>query len=162
MQVDSSCFTANSNSIYYSLVICTVNLDSSKLLHSRLGHVLFPILQQISEISSHVKSSSFVPCDVCHFVKQSRSVFPISDSHAIVPFQLLHYDLWGPYKHKTYFTCKSFLTIVDDYTKCTWTFLLSNKSQFVYVSTTFLLHIQNQFQATFKTVRSNNGTKFFN
>ena len=43
-------------------------------------------------------------------------------------FELLHIDIWGPYRIATYDGFKLFLSIVDDFSRATWVLLLSHKS----------------------------------
>ncbi|KAF7814664.1 metal tolerance protein C4 isoform X2 [Senna tora] len=62
----------------------------------------------------------------------SRLPFPNSDSRAKNKLELLHMDLWGPYRYPTLNSAHYFLTIVDDNTRATWVFLLRQKSQFPY------------------------------
>lgn len=70
--------------------------------------------------------------------------------------------MWGPYKHKTHGSCAYFLTIVDDYSKCTWTYLLASKNQVSLVFQNFFAYVKNHFACTVKFLRSDNGTEFFN
>ena len=51
--------------------------------------------------------------------------FPIALSNL---FPLFSIDVWGPYTQHTYNSCSYFRTIVDDFTRCTWIFLMKNKS----------------------------------
>ncbi|GKA91257.1 hypothetical protein Tco_0813127, partial [Tanacetum coccineum] len=50
---------------------------------------------------------AFYPCEVCHKAKQTREPFPLSDHKSLDVGELVHLDLWGPYKvtsaegHKT-------------------------------------------------------------
>lgn len=58
-------------------------------------------------------------CNICPLRKQThksinRSVIKTTDS-----FQLVHVDLWGPMKFATRLRCRSFFTIVDDYSRYT-------------------------------------------
>ncbi|KAK4394268.1 Retrovirus-related Pol polyprotein from transposon RE1 [Sesamum angolense] len=54
---------------------------------------------------------------VCPLAKQTRAPFPPSDTHAQHPFDLIHVDIWGPYKHATLSGAHCVLTIVDDHSK---------------------------------------------
>lgn len=101
-------------------------------------------------------------CCVCPLAKQSRLVFPHSISRADVSFSLVHIDLWGPYKTSTFDNKQYFLTIVDDYTRYTWTYLLQLKSEVIVVLKIFLAMVKNQFSSMVKVVRTDNGTEFFN
>lgn len=111
-----------------STVCSSTQLENYQTWHSILGHTPLHVLKNIESISFPDKTNKMILCDVCHYAKHSRSFFPNSLSHASQPFELLHCDLWGPYRHKTYSTCNAFLTIVDDCTRCTWTYLLSHKT----------------------------------
>ncbi|KAL8160211.1 hypothetical protein V2J09_001748 [Rumex salicifolius] len=44
-------------------------------------------------------------------------------------FELLHMDLWGPYKSPTYSGAHYFVTVVDDFSRATWTHLIQSKDQ---------------------------------
>lgn len=100
-------------------LICTSHTNSTHFWHKRMGHTPLKLLKLVDAISQQVTPMSNFHCDVCHFAKQSRSSFSLSDSHATEPFALIHCDLWGPYRHKIYSTCSGFLTIMDDCTRCT-------------------------------------------
>lgn len=62
------------------------------------------------------------------FGKQCKLPFPVSSSHSNSPFDLIHLDIWGPYKITTSNGCKYFLTLVDDFSRTTWNFLLPTNS----------------------------------
>lgn len=53
-----------------------------------------------------------------------------------------------------------FFTIVDDYSRAVWTFLLLEKSEVSKVLKNFLAYAEKQFGKTVKMVRSDNGTEF--
>jgi len=69
-------------------------------------------------------------CDVSHFAKQKR-LFPLSTSKSKKCFDLIHIDLWGPYSIPSIHEHKYFFTIIDDYSRYTWIFLLKQKSKVV-------------------------------
>ncbi|KAL2243469.1 UNVERIFIED_CONTAM: Retrovirus-related Pol polyprotein from transposon RE1 [Sesamum indicum] len=45
------------------------------------------------------------------------------------PFDLVYLDVWGPYKTYTISNCAYVLTILDDYSRSLWTYLINHKSQ---------------------------------
>lgn len=53
-----------------------------------------------------------------------------------------------------------FLTIVDDYTRITWIFLMVNKSKTFIKLRQFIIDVKNQHNTNIHTIRSNNGTEF--
>lgn len=48
-------------------------------------------------------------------------------------FDLLHCNPWGPYRVPTYNKKRFFVTIVDDYSRYTWIFLIASKADTVVV-----------------------------
>ncbi|GJV02411.1 ribonuclease H-like domain-containing protein [Tanacetum coccineum] len=55
------------------------------------------------------------PCEVCHKAKQTRDAFPISEHKSTCLGELVHLDVWGPYKVTSREGFRYFLTIVDDF-----------------------------------------------
>ena len=52
----------------------------------------------------------------------------VSNNHlSIHVFDLIHCDIWGPYNVPTHDGMRYFLTIVDDCSRFTWTYLLKYK-----------------------------------
>ncbi|KAL0360716.1 UNVERIFIED_CONTAM: Retrovirus-related Pol polyprotein from transposon RE1 [Sesamum radiatum] len=74
--------------------------ESASLWHMRLGHSSFDVLKHIPSIQVKQVVDT-TPCDVCHFAKQHRLSFPSSTFQATSPFELVHVDIWGPYKQPT-------------------------------------------------------------
>lgn len=60
--------------------------------------------------------------------KFTKLPFPLSKSYASALFDLIHLDIWGPYKEVTRGKYRYFMTIVDDHTRHTWVYLLQHKS----------------------------------
>lgn len=54
-----------------------------------------------------------------------------------------------------------FVTIVDDYTRYTWIFLLHSKSDAIVVLRDFLNQVKNILSTTIKVPRTANGGEFF-
>lgn len=154
---------SNSTQFFNVSIQTSVNTRNvSQLWHDRLGHSPIHVIKTVDCLSKQISGKMEMPCDVCHYAKQSRLPFSVNESRASKCFDLIHCDLWEPYKRSTYHTCHSFLTIVDDYSRCTLTYLLSSKSQVCTILQKNFKYVQNQFQTTVKTVRTDNRTEFFN
>ncbi|CAH9089473.1 unnamed protein product [Cuscuta europaea] len=130
------------------------------LWHFRLGHLPFNKLFMLPDCNVSNNEKHCSPCDICHFAKQKKLPFPISTAHASNPFDLIHMDVWGPYKVTSYTGFKYFLTILDDYTRCTWVFLLKTKSEVKFHMLNFYTFIETQFHKKIKVIRTDNGTEF--
>ncbi|CAM8999548.1 unnamed protein product [Rhodiola kirilowii] len=131
---------------------------SASLWHSRLGHVPLDKMKLcISEISCKTSSMN---CPVCPQAKQTRLPFCSSFSRSQSLFELVHVDIWGPYKEPTLTGARYFLTIVEDMSRVTWTYLMQYKSEAADNLISFYMMICNQFGCSIKTVRSDNGAEF--
>ena len=75
-------------------------------------------------------------------------------------FSLIHVDVWGPYRVPSSCGAVYFLTIVDDFSRAVWTFLMLAKSEVNTILTNFITYISKQFDKSVKIVRSDNGTEF--
>ena len=87
--------------------------NSFNIWHQRLGHPSDKVLGFLPTIDKNGDSS--VRCEVCFQAKQSRTEFVSSKNKASTIFEIIHCDLWGPYKTPTFCDAFYFLTIVDDY-----------------------------------------------
>jgi len=135
---------------------CTASIVNSELWHARLGHLPFSKLQQLGILSKYVDTYSIRQCMVCSKARQHRLPFPHSQIHTTHIFELIHIDLWGPYKVQTYNGYKYFLTIVDDYSRTTWTHLLATKSNAMPLIRAFIEMASTQFNRKVQTIRSDN------
>ena len=73
---------------------------------------------------------------------------------------MIHVDIWGGYKVASISGARYFLTIVDDFTRCTWIFLMRHKSDTQTHLLNFINMIETQFSCKIKIVRSDNGPEF--
>ncbi|GAA0186208.1 hypothetical protein LIER_33496 [Lithospermum erythrorhizon] len=153
--------------LYYFRGISTVcavtvpGFSSFELWHRRLGHPSDRVLKLVPEIKATVVRSRLTKaCDICPQAKQTRDSFPSSDSKASSIFELIHCDFWGPNKTESFSGVSYFFTIVDDFSRVVWVYLLHSKFEVNKVFRSFFVMIQRQFESTVKIVRSDNGTEF--
>ena len=128
------------------------------LWHQRLGHPTFSVFSDLPFSISN--SSSPSPCDVCFRAKQTREVFFDSSNKTQACFDLIHVDVWGPYRMPSSCGAVYFLTIVDDFSRSVWLHLLLEKSEVRQVLQNFCAYTEKQFGLSVKIVRSDNGTEF--
>ncbi|GJY37099.1 putative RNA-directed DNA polymerase [Tanacetum coccineum] len=67
--------------------------------------------------------------ETCQRAKQTREPFSLSDHTSSSLGDLVHLDLWGPYKVTSSEGFKYFLTVVDDYTRTVWLYLIKTKDE---------------------------------
>ena len=106
------------------------------------------------------KKFSDESCDVLCRAKQTRLSFPLSDNKAINCFDLIHCDIWGAYRVESLCGAHYFFSIVDDASGGTWVYLMKDKSEASQLIVNFCLIVKTQFNANFKTIRSDNGREF--
>jgi hypothetical protein len=74
-------------------------------------------------------------------------------------FERVHYNVWGP-TIESFDGYKYFITIVDDFSRVTWIYLLKFKSEVVDVFKDFHMLVMTQFSTKLKILVSNNGTEY--
>lgn len=99
---------------------------SSDLFHKCLGHASFSALSNIKDIPTYFNKDNSL-CDIFLHAKQARDKFHISNIHTNAPFDLIHCDIWGPYSEKSSCRLSYFYTLVDDYSRAFWVYLLARK-----------------------------------
>nr|XP_011467783.1 PREDICTED: tyrosine-protein phosphatase non-receptor type 23-like [Fragaria vesca subsp. vesca] len=141
---------------------CHLTTSSSNLWHRRLGHVSSSPLDYIAKhfLDISIPSDSNHACDICPLAKQSRLSFGTSSISSVKPFDLIHCDIWGPYKHPSLSGARYFLTIVDDYFRFSWVFLMQHKWDTQSLIKQFFAFASTQFSSQIKTFRSDIGAEF--
>ena len=94
---------------------------SLDVMHARLGHTSVSKMKHITECKSHSLDSFFY--EICVLAKSHRLPFHKSSITTQISFQLVHMDLWGPYRTANLTGEHFFLTLVDDFNRSTWTHL---------------------------------------
>ncbi|GJW81111.1 retrovirus-related pol polyprotein from transposon TNT 1-94 [Tanacetum coccineum] len=131
-----------------------------KTFHKRLAYTSVSKLVHIPQYK-HLDVSSF-SCECCLLSKHHRLPFQRSTSIAKNPFDLIHVDLWGPFKHHVQDGAHYFYAIMDDHTRATWTYLVHSKTQVYDLLVSFLAYVTNHFKTSVKIIRSDNGTEIVN
>ena len=113
---------------HLSSPLCSTACTSMKaplLLHSRLGH---PSLSKFRKLVPHFSSLSSLECESCQLGKHTRVWFPKHlDPRTKSPFKLVHTDVWGPSRSTSTLGFRYFVTFIDDYSRCTWLFLVKTR-----------------------------------
>ena len=97
-------------------------MNARCLWHKRLGHPSTEVLSYFSFSLGIGCDSNNEKEDVCEIrlrAKQTRNQFSISQSNAKDIFDLIHCDIWGPYKIPSLCGSHYFLSIVDDASRAT-------------------------------------------
>ena len=103
------------------------NKDVLWLHHFRLGHPSFVVLQSMYPSLFKGLDSREFQCDICQFAKHKRASFPLNNTRSVLPFNLIHSDIWGPSPIPNISGARWFVLFVDDCTRVVWLYLLKNK-----------------------------------
>ncbi|CAI7910516.1 unnamed protein product [Closterium sp. NIES-54] len=135
-------------------------------LHRRMGHVALPILQQlvkdemVAGIRVKGEPDEVLGCPTCMQAKFTRYPFCISEATAQAPLDEVVMDVVGPLKPGAA-RAEYFLTIVDVYTRMTWVYVLSKKSDVAEtVKTDWLPMVERQQDRLVKAIRTDRGGEF--
>ena len=99
-------------------------------------------------------------CLTCPMVKSSKLPYSLSTHVSKASFELIHTDLWGPYRVLAHGKFRYFLNIVDEYSGATWTYLLKCKSHSLAIIQIVHQYVKNHFDTTIKTIQSDNALEF--
>ena len=152
-----------SHGLYYisplKATITLASTASAELLHNRFGH---PSLLKLKHLVPSLSSLSVLECESCQLGKQSRVSFPkIVNNKALAMFDIVHSDIWGPSRVSTILGFNYFVTFIDDYSRCTWVFLMKSRSELFSIFQKFCAEIRTQFGVVIKTLRSDNAREYF-
>ncbi|XP_074352128.1 uncharacterized protein LOC141691293 [Apium graveolens] len=102
----SKCYLVSNDTVHFN-----AHVSSIDTWHARLGHAPAHVIQLLPVVS---QTKIMDTCNSCFFSMQSRLRFPDSQHTSEKLFDLVHADVWGPYRIPTHGNCRWFLTLVED------------------------------------------------
>ncbi|KAL0359383.1 UNVERIFIED_CONTAM: Retrovirus-related Pol polyprotein from transposon TNT 1-94 [Sesamum angustifolium] len=159
-----------------NLYVCTVDydilaasvtdFDKTSLWHKRLGHISqkgLELLQKEGVLIDKIEKLKF--CDECVMGKQHKVQFPASQnpnpvsSSSILDY--VHADVWGPSNVSTHGGNKYFLSIIDNFSRKVFVFLMKHKSDVFENFRKWKILVENQTGKKLKVLRTDNGLEFY-
>ena len=96
------------------------------------------------------------------YQKHTRISFPRNlDPRAKSRFELVHTDVWGPSTSASILGFRYFVTFIDDYSRCTWLFLMKTRAKLFSIFKKFHVEICTQFNTSIRILRSDNVKEYF-
>nr|GEY42599.1 ribonuclease H-like domain-containing protein [Tanacetum cinerariifolium] len=123
----------NDNITLYDVLVVPEYTVSLLFVHKLLrDNKLFVGFNEIldvlkSSLNLDSQTTSEHLCNTCNKAKQTREPFPLSDHKSSKIGELVHLDVWGPYKITSRDGFRYSLTIVDDFTRVVWVYILKGK-----------------------------------
>lgn len=111
----------------------------------QLDHLSKFVIESFLGKSILVNSELNKVFSTCLGAKQTRNIFPSTQTNTLENFNLIHCDLWDSYNTPS--TCGSFyfLTIVDDYSRSVWIYLITEKNEVALILKNFVTMFWTQF-----------------
>ena len=146
---------------HLSSPLCSTTCTSTKaplLLHNHLGHLS---LSKFRKLVPHFSSLSSLECESCKLGKHTCVSSPKHlDPRTKSPFELIHADVWGP-RFASTLGFRYFVTFIDDYSRCTWLFLMQTQAELFSIFQKFHAEIRTQFNTSIRMLRSDNAKEYF-
>ncbi|XP_020258205.1 uncharacterized protein LOC109834580 [Asparagus officinalis] len=100
-------------------------------------------------------------CESCELGKHHRATFQSRvDKHSSFVFELVHSDVWGPYRVPSVQGFRYFIIFVDDFSRMTWLYLLKERSEVSHVIELFYNEIKTQFSTSVRILRTDNALEY--
>uniref|UniRef100_A0A803NLQ8 Integrase catalytic domain-containing protein n=1 Tax=Cannabis sativa TaxID=3483 RepID=A0A803NLQ8_CANSA len=166
--VSNSCTnsTINKDSNFHNtdLPFTALTVTSSQDINIWHSKLVYPGPNTLSKIMSKInykgtfKQLKF--CDACKIGKSQKLPYPVSTSRASVPLELVHTDLRGPSHISSKEGYRYFIHFLDDFSRFTWIFPLTLKSQAYPTFLQFKSLVEKQFSLPIKKVQSDWGGEY--
>jgi hypothetical protein len=130
--------------------------------HQRLGHPSSFVVQHLLKNQNLPYIGSFDKsrvCEACQLGKSKQLPFGNSTRCTLGPLELIHSDVWtSPIPSLS--GCRYYVIFVDDYSRFTWLYPLSSKSEVYGCFVKFKLLVENLFSTKIKKFQSDNGGEY--
>ncbi|KAJ4713215.1 Retrovirus-related Pol polyprotein from transposon TNT 1-94 [Melia azedarach] len=148
-----------------SVAVASSEIDKdnmTKLWHMRLGHMSARGMQILSKwdlLCGHkVKDLEF--CEHCIFGKLHRSKFPKAIHRTKGTLDYINSDCWGPSRVESLGGHRYFVSMIDDFSRMTWVFIMKHKSEAFKNFRQWKALVENQTGKKIKRLRTDNGLEF--
>ncbi|KAK6777848.1 hypothetical protein RDI58_024566 [Solanum bulbocastanum] len=139
--------------------------DLSCLWHRRYGHLSYKGLRTLQ----HKKMvcgllqfpAAIITCTDCLIGKQHRNAIPKRSMwRASQPLKLIHADICGPISPTSNTRKRYTLCFIDDYTRKSWVYLLTEKSEALICFKHFKKLVEKEKRPLIKCLRTDRGGEF--
>ncbi|GJS64523.1 retrotransposon protein, putative, ty1-copia subclass [Tanacetum coccineum] len=136
----------------------------AQVWHKRLGHISEAGLQVLEKQGLFGKKSlgKLGFCENCVLGKSHRVSFGVGRHTTQGVIDYVHSDLWGPSQVESLGGKRYFLSIVDDYSRRVWVYILRFKHEAFGKFKEWKQLVENQTGRTVKKLRTDNGLEFCN
>uniref|UniRef100_A0A803QC77 Integrase catalytic domain-containing protein n=1 Tax=Cannabis sativa TaxID=3483 RepID=A0A803QC77_CANSA len=142
-------------------VLQTNTKNHVNIWHTKLDHPSRTVLAKILPHVPHIGTIHQLEfCHACQLGKSHKQPFPSIDTKATQPLELVHTDLWGPSHIKSKDGYIYYIHFLDDYSRYTWIYPLTQKSQALDMFLKFKAMVEKQFNLAIKKVHADWGGEY--
>lgn len=152
---------------------CVVNVNkdenaliaSNEIWHRRLGHICDNNLKKVMVAANGIRcddSTTMNKCVVCIKGKQTRASFKEPGHRAKGLLEVIHSDVMGPLRTKSFSGNRFILTFVDDYSRKVFVVPMKSKADVFEEFKRFKTFSEKQCDTKIKILRTDNGTEYTN
>lgn len=148
--------------------VATASINSrskASLWHLRISHINEQELKELANqgILELGQSLELNKCESCILGKVAKVKFSKTAIHSSkAPLDYIHLDLWGPAQTETHGGSRYFLSIIDDFSRMLWAYVLKSKDNAFETFKTWKSMVENQKGRSVKVIRIDNGLEFCN
>jgi hypothetical protein len=127
-----------------------------------LGHPAFRICFNVLSIFNLPVSSNnqLLTCSACHMSKSKQLHFSLSSTRVNHPLELIYTDVWGPAPMFSTNGNKFYVSFLDAYSRYTWLFPISHKSDVCSIFLQFQKYVERFFNSKIKIIQSDWGGEY--
>ena len=110
------------------------------------------LLSLLKKLYPQFSSLSSLNCESCQYTKLYLVHLSLKVNKRVsAPFELVHYDVWGPFPIMSPTGLKYFVIFVDDFSRVTWLYQIKSRFEFFsLILAPFVLKFKHNFMSLFK------------
>ena len=137
------------------------SIPSFTLWRARLNHASSSRVQHLASrgLLGSVSTKNF-DCISCQLGKQPTLPFNTNESMSIDIFDLIQFDVWGPFSVSSIGESRYFVVFVDDYSNYSRIFHMKHHSKLLQVYSNFAKMVEIQFSKSIKIIRLDNALEY--
>lgn len=130
--------------------------------HKRLGHIGERGLKELSSkgVFGGKGVSKLDFCEQCVLGKDRKHSYGKGSDTTKEPLDYVHSDIWEPSRVETHGGGRFFMTIIDDFSRRVWVFILKHKNDAFSKFKEWLLEQENKKHKVLKHLRTDNGLEY--
>ena len=140
----------------------SIKPTSLKLWHNRLGHPAIGSIKELlrKNIISADDTQEPDPCQDCVIEKAKKQSYPTGKRTSASPLDYIHRDLWGPAFVSTIGGGRYYMSLIDDYSKKIWIYILKEKSEAFNTFKNWCTEVELEKGCKVKCLRTDNGLEY--